>query len=65
MCHPIEKRRGHFGIAKDGDPFPELQVGCEYNAGCLIELADQVEQQCAPGLWEWNIADFIDNDTIQ
>ena len=31
--------------AEDGDPFPELQIGRDDDAGLLIEFADQVEQQ--------------------
>ena len=33
MCHPVEERGCHLGIAEDGDPFTELQVGGDDDAG--------------------------------
>ena len=30
----------------------------------LVELADQMEQQLAAGLAEWEIAEFVDNDEV-
>lgn len=52
MRDAIQKRGCHFCIAKDRDPFTELEVCRDDDTGLLIELADQVEQQCAAGLWE-------------
>ena len=43
MRHPVEEGGCHLGIAEDGDPFTELQVGGDDDAGLLVELADQVE----------------------
>jgi hypothetical protein len=40
----VEKRGGHFGIAEDGHPFGEAEIGCN-DEGCLfVELADEMEQ---------------------
>ena len=64
MGNPVEGHRRHFGIAKDRDPFAELQVGGNDDTGFLIELADQVEEKSSAGFGEWNIAQFIDDDTI-
>lgn len=41
----VEHGRGHLGIAEDTDPLPERQIGCNDQAGALVELTDQVEQQ--------------------
>lgn len=43
MCEAIEQGGGHFGIAKDGGPFAEAEVGGYDDAGPLIEFAEQVE----------------------
>lgn len=43
MGQPVEERRRHFGMAKDARPFAEAQVGCNDDAGALIELGQQME----------------------
>ena len=63
--HPVEERGCHLGIAEDADPFTELQVGGDDDAGCLVEFADQMEQQCPTGLWERDVAQLVDDDAIQ
>jgi hypothetical protein len=40
---PVEERRGHLGVAEDGEPFAEGQVGGDDHRGALVELA----QECA------------------
>ena len=52
MRDPVQKRRCHLGIAKDRHPFPELQICRDYDAGFLIKLADEVEQQRPAGFGE-------------
>ena len=47
MGDAIEERGGHLGIAEHGGPFAEREVGGDDNAGLLVELADQMEQQLA------------------
>jgi len=49
---PVEQRRGHLGVAEDGGPFGEAEVGGDDQAGLFVELADQVEEQGAAGLRE-------------
>jgi hypothetical protein len=44
---PAEQRRGHLGVAEDGRPLAEGQVGGNDHRGLLVELADQVEEQLA------------------
>src|SRR3546814_8085431 len=41
----VEQRRGHFGVAEHGRPFAEGEVRGDDDAGPLIKLADEVEQQ--------------------
>src|SRR3546814_3277272 len=41
----VEQRRGHLGIAEDGGPLAEREVRGDDDAGALIKLADEVEQQ--------------------
>ncbi len=39
MSEPVEQGRGHLGIAEDGSPFGEAEIGGDDHAGALIELA--------------------------
>jgi len=51
-------RRGHPYMVRGqwtNDPFTELQVGGGGDAGFLIELADEVEEQRAARLWEGDV----------
>ena len=43
MGEPIEQRRRHLGVAEDGRPFAEAEVGGDGDAGALIEYAQQME----------------------
>jgi hypothetical protein len=45
MGQPIEQRGCHLGVAKDGSPFAEAEVGGDDDAGALVEGAQQMEQQ--------------------
>jgi hypothetical protein len=45
MCQAVEQSSCHLGIAEDGGPFAEAEVGGDDDAGALIKLAQQVEQQ--------------------
>ena len=39
MGEAIEQRRCHLGVAKDGSPFTEAEVGGDDDAGALVERA--------------------------
>ena len=65
MGEPVEQGRGHLGIAKHVGPFAERQVGGDQDGSLLIEAADQVEQQLAAGLGEWQIAQLIQRDEVE
>jgi hypothetical protein len=53
---PVEQGGGHLGVAEDGRPLAEGEVGGDDHRGLLVQLADQVEQQLAAGLGERQIA---------
>jgi hypothetical protein len=42
---PVEHRGCHLGIAEDASPFGEVEVGGDGDAGPLVKLAKQMEQQ--------------------
>ena len=46
MGEAVEQCGSHLGIAKDGRPFAEAEVRGDHNAGALVELAQQMEEQC-------------------
>ena len=60
----VQQCRGHLRITEDIGPFREAQVSRDDDAGALIELAQQVEQQSTTGLAEPQIAQFIKHDQI-
>jgi len=43
----IKQRSCHLGIAKHRDPFSELEVCGDDDAGRFIQLADQMKQECS------------------
>ena len=64
MGETIQEGGGHLGVAKDLHPFAEGQIGGDDEAGSFVKLADQMEEQGAPGFREGEIAQFIENDRI-
>ena len=43
----VEESGGHLGVAEDRGPFAEAEVGGDGDAGTLVKLAEQMEQQSA------------------
>jgi hypothetical protein len=64
MGEPVEQCGGHLGVAEDAGPFTEVQIGGDNHAGTLVELAQQVEQQCAAAGTEGQIAQFVEDHQI-
>jgi len=62
---PVEERGGHLGVAEDGRPLTERQVGCDDDRGPFIELADQVKQELATGLVEREIAKLVEDQEVE
>ena len=48
----VEESGGHLGVAEDGGPFAEGEVGGDDDRGLLIETAHEVEEQLPAGLGE-------------
>src|SRR3546814_221027 len=60
-----EQRRGHFGVAEHGRPFAEGEVRGDDDAGPLIKLADEVEQQLPPRAGERQITELVEHDQVE
>ncbi len=65
MGETVEERCRHLGVAGDGWPFSERQVGGDDDRGPFVEPADQVEEQLPAGLREGQIAEFIEHDEVE
>jgi hypothetical protein len=61
----VEQRRCHLGVAEHARPFAESQVGGDDDGGPLVKSADQVEEQLAAGLGEWQVAQFVEHDEVE
>ena len=64
MGEAVEQRRRHFGVAEDGRPFAEAQVRRDDDAGALVELAEQMEEQRAAGGAERQVTEFVEDDEV-
>jgi len=60
----VQHRGGHFGVAKNLRPVGKSEIRGDQQRGVFVKLADQMEQQLAAGLAEWQIAQFIDDDDV-
>ena len=60
----VEQGGGHLGVAEDIGPLGEAEVGGDGDAGVLVQLADQVEQQGPSGLRERQVAQFIEDHQV-
>ena len=64
MRQAIQHGGGHPGIAEHLWPIGESQIGRDQQRGVFVQFADQVEQQLATRLAEWQVAQFVDGDEI-
>ena len=60
----IEQGRGHLRVAEHGCPLSEAEIGGDDDAGALIELAQQMEEQGPAGGAERQVAQFVEDDEI-
>ena len=60
----VEQRGGHLGVAEDGWPFAEGEVGGDDDRGALVEPAHEVEEQLPAGLSEGQVAEFVEDDEV-
>lgn len=65
MGEAVEQGRCHFGIAEDRGPFAEAQVCRDDDAGSLVELAEQMEQQRPARCTERQVAKLVEDDEVQ
>lgn len=65
MGEPVEERGGHLGVAEDGGPFAEGEIGGDDDGALLVEPADQVEEQLAAGLGEGQMAEFVEDYEVE
>ena len=52
MCQSMEQCCRVLSIAEHTGPFREAQLGGDVQAGFLIQLADQMKEQCTAGVAE-------------
>ena len=64
MGETVEQRGGHLGVAEDGWPFAEGEVGGDDDRGALVEPAHEVEEQLPAGLGEGQVAEFVEDDEV-
>ena len=65
MGEAVEKGCGHLGVAEDGGPFAEAQVGGDDDAGALVEFAQQMEEQRTARGTERQVAQFVQDHEIE
>ena len=64
MRELVQQRSRNLRIAKDAAPFAEREVRGDYQRDTFVEIADQMEQQCAAIGGERQVAQLIENDQI-
>src|SRR5271170_254556 len=60
----IEQRGRHLGVAEHGGPLAEAEIGGDDDAGALVELAQQMEEQGPAGGTERQVAKLVEDDEI-
>ena len=60
----IEQRCGHLGVAEDGWPFAEGEIGGDDGGGSLVEPAHEVEEKLPAGLGEGQVAELVEDDEV-
>src|SRR5277367_4214597 len=60
----IEQRGRHLGVAEHSSPLAEAEVGRDDDAGALVELAQQMEEQGPAGGAERQVTKLVEDDEI-
>ena len=60
----VEQRGRHLRVAEHSGPLAEAEIGRDDDAGALVELAQQMEEQCSAGGAERQVAEFVEDDEI-
>ena len=64
MGETVEQRGRHLRVAEHGCPFAEAEIGRDDDAGALVELAQQMEEQGPAGGAERQVAELVEDDEI-
>src|SRR5271170_126432 len=64
VSETVEQRGRHLRVAEHGGPLAEAQVRRDDDAGALVELAQQMEEQGAAGGAERQVAQLVEDDEI-
>jgi len=65
MGETVEQSRRHLRVAEHGGPFAKAQIGRDDDAGPLVELAQQMEEQRSAGGAERQVAQFVQDDEVR
>ena len=64
MSETVEQRRRHLRVPEHVCPFAKAEVRRDDDAGSLVELAQEMEEQRAAGGAERQIAQFVEDDEV-
>src|SRR5579871_2168838 len=64
MSEAVEQRGRHLWVAEHGCPFAEAETSRDDDAGALVELAQQMEEQRSAGGAERQVAQLVEDDEI-
>ena len=64
MGESIQQCRSHLLVNKHRGPFGEAEIGGNDDAGSLVQLADQMEQQGATDLADGQVAQFVEDHQV-
>ncbi len=64
VVEPVEKRRRHLGIAENGRPITDAQVGGDDDLGLLIEPAHHIKEQLPAVHREGRLAELVQDDEV-
>ena len=60
----IQQGGRHLGVAEDGCPIGEDEIGGDDDCRPLVEAADQVEEQLAAAVGKGQIAQLVEDDEV-
>lgn len=61
----VQQSGCHLGVAEDRGPFAKAEVGGDDDAGALIKLAQQVEEQRSAGGTEREVSQLVQDEQIE
>src|SRR5271156_5341130 len=64
VSETIEQRGRHLGVAEHAGPLAEAEISRDDDAGALVELAEQMEEQGSAGGAERQVAKLVEDDEI-